>query len=496
MNWESCRPPTPRRASHDANHDVNHDWASRCQDVTAMMMSQISASQLPPLPEGVVDLTHDSRQVRPGWLFACVVGEHRDGHEFAARAVADGAAALLVERELPLAIPQLLVPNVRAAMGPIAAEIHAHPANQLTMVGITGTNGKTTTAHLMTVILSGARRRTATIGTLSGVRTTPEAPDLQRQLAAYVAEGIEAVVMEVSSHALALHRVAGCRFDVAVFTNLGTDHLDLHHTMEEYFRAKASLFDPHLTAVGVANIDDPHGQLLVDVANVPMHGFSIADAQHLAVAAHRLTFVWRGMPIDVPIGGRFNVGNVLAALTASEALGIDRADAAASLIDCPPVSGRFEFVSEPDGPVTVIVDYAHTPDGMVELLGAVRAVTHGGRVIVVFGCGGDRDPHKRPMMGAAAAEFADVVIVTSDNPRHENPHDIIAAIVAGADASGVHPIVEPDRRAAIALALELAETGDGVVIAGKGHETTQTIGDTSHAFDDRLVARELLGGAQ
>ncbi len=459
-----------------------------------MIMPQLNTSQLPPLPEGVVDLTHDSREIRPGWVFACVVGERRDGHEFAAQAVADGAAALLVERELPLAIPQMLVPNVRKAMGPIAAEIHGHPANHLTMVGITGTNGKTTTAHLMTAILSGARRRTATIGTLSGVRTTPEAPDLQRQLAALVAHDIEAVVMEVSSHALALDRVAGSRFDVSVFTNLGTDHLDLHHTMEEYFRAKASLFEPNLTAAGVANIDDPHGQLLVDVASVPMLGFSVADAQHLAVAAHRLTFVWRGMPIDVPIGGRFNVGNVLAALTASEVLGIDRADAAASLIDCPPVPGRFEFVSEPDGPVTVIVDYAHTPDGMVELLGAVRAVTHGGRVIVVFGCGGDRDAHKRPMMGSAAAEFADVVIVTSDNPRHENPHDIIAAIVGGAVASGVHPIVEPDRRAAIALALDLAERGDAVVVAGKGHETTQTIGDAAHAFDDRVVARELLGG--
>ena len=458
-----------------------------------MIMSQLNTSHLPPLPDGVVDLTHDSREVRPGWVFACVVGERSDGHEFAARAVADGAAALLVERELPLAIPQMLVPSVRAAMGPVAAEIHGHPANHLTMVGITGTNGKTTTAHLMTAILSGAGRRTATIGTLSGVRTTPEAPDLQRQLAAYVANDIEAVVMEVSSHALALHRVAGSRFDVSVFTNLGTDHLDLHHTMEEYFRAKASLFEPNLTIAGIANIDDPHGQLLVDVANVPMRGFSVADAQHLAVAAHRLTFVWRGMPIDVPIGGRFNVGNVLAALTASEVLGIDRADAAASLIDCPPVPGRFEFVSEPDGPVSVIVDYAHTPDGMVELLGAVRAVTHGGRVIVVFGCGGDRDAHKRPMMGAAAAEFADVVIVTTDNPRHENAHDIIAAVVDGAVASGVHPIVEPDRRAAIALALELAERGDAVVLAGKGHETTQTIGDASHPFDDRVVARELLG---
>ncbi|HUF97871.1 MAG TPA: UDP-N-acetylmuramoyl-L-alanyl-D-glutamate--2,6-diaminopimelate ligase [Ilumatobacter sp.] len=459
-----------------------------------MMMSKLF-SQLPPIPEGVVDVTHDSRAVRPGWLFACVVGEHRDGHDFAAQAVADGATALLVERELPVAVPQMVVPNVRAAMGTVAAEVHGGPASRLTMVGITGTNGKTTTAHLMTVILAGAGRRTATIGTLSGVRTTPEAPDLQRQLASYVADGVEAVVMEVSSHALALHRVNGARFDVSVFTNLGTDHLDLHHSMEEYFRAKATLFEPNLSAKGVANLDDPHGQLLVDVANVPMEGFSVADAQHLAVAAHRLTFVWRGMPIDLPIGGRFNVGNVLAALTASESLGIDRADAAASLIDCPPVPGRFEFVSDQDGPVSVIVDYAHTPDGLVELLGAVRAVTHGGRVIVVFGCGGDRDAHKRPMMGAAAAEFADVVIVTNDNPRHERPEDIIAAVVAGAVASGGAPVVEPDRRAAIARALEIADTGDAVVIAGKGHESTQTIGDMALPFDDRLVARELLGGA-
>ncbi len=458
-------------------------------------MAQLSPTPTPDLPDGVIDITHDSRAVQPGWAFACVVGEQRDGHDFAAQAVERGAVALLVERRLPLDVAQVVVPDVRAALGGVAARIHGNPASRLTMAGITGTNGKTTTAHLLSVILAGAGRRTATIGTLSGIRTTPEATDLQRQLAGYVSDGVEAVVMEVSSHALALHRVSGAHFDVAVFTNLGTDHLDLHRSMEEYFRAKASLFEPGLSDVGVANLDDPHGQLLVDLSNIPMRGFSMADAQHLAVAAHRLTFVWRGVPIDVPLGGRFNVGNVLAALSAGAALGVDPADAAASLIDCPTVPGRFEFVSDPDGPVSVIVDYAHTPDGLTELLGAVRAVTHGGRVIVVFGCGGDRDAHKRPLMGAAAGEHADTIVITSDNPRHEDPDAIIAAVVAGAVHSGAEPIVEPDRRAAIARALALAETGDAVVIAGKGHETTQTIGDIAQPFDDRVIARELLGGA-
>lgn len=454
------------------------------------------------LPPEVTDLTHDSRQVQPGFAFACVAGARADGHDFAPAAVAAGAAALVVQRPLPAEsvgnVPQLVVPDVRAAMGPLAAEIHGRPATRLTMVGVTGTNGKTTTTHLLAAILRHAGTDTRVIGTLSGVRTTPEAPDLQRQLAGYVADGAGAVVMEVSSHALTLHRVAGAHFDVAVFTNLGRDHLDLHATMEEYFRAKASLFTPGLTTLGVVNSDDIHGRLLRDAAPIPMVAFSEDDTTDLRVGAASSTLRWRGVDVVVPLGGRFNVANALAALTAAAELGVAPDVAAAGLAGAPAVPGRFETVSGPDAPFSVVVDYAHTPDGLAEVLGAARqvAAAHSGRVIVVFGCGGDRDADKRPLMGAAAAAHADVVVVTSDNPRSEDPLAIIAAAERGVRASpGFDPanlVTEPDRRAAIGTALAAARRGDLVVIAGKGHETYQTIGTTDHPFDDRAVARELL----
>jgi UDP-N-acetylmuramoyl-L-alanyl-D-glutamate--2,6-diaminopimelate ligase len=454
------------------------------------------------LPPDVVDLTHDSRQVAPGWAFACVVGTLADGHDYAEAAVHAGAAALVVERVLPVDrvgdVPQLVVPDVRAAMGDLAAEVHGHPATKLTTVGITGTNGKTTTTHFLASILRHTGVDTRLIGTLSGARTTPEAPDLQRQLAGYVDEGAHAVVMEVSSHALALHRVNGVRFDVAVFTNLGRDHLDLHESVEAYFRAKALLFTPSSSATAVVNRDDPYGQLLADVAAIPTVTFGRDDARDVVVTGDHLAFTWRNVRVDLPVGGRFNVANALAALTAAEQLGIAPATAVAGLGITPPVPGRFETVSPPGHAFTVVVDYAHTPDGLIELLGAAREVmpagsTGGGRVIVVFGCGGDRDPDKRPLMGAAAGEYADMVYVTSDNPRTEAPLAIIAAVVAGVRSIGsAEPRVEPDRRAAIAGALSAARPGDVVVIAGKGHETYQTIGTTDHPFDDRAVVRELL----
>ena len=449
------------------------------------------------LPPGVVDLTHDSRQVRPGWAFACVRGAHVDGHDFAADAVAAGAAALIVERPVEDVgdLPQLVVPDVRAAIGGLAAEVHGHPATRLTMVGVTGTNGKTTTTHLIAAILRHVGRDTRVIGTLSGTRTTPEAPDLQRQLAGFVADRAAAVVMEVSSHALALHRVDGTRFDVAVFTNLSRDHLDLHGSMEEYFRAKAQLFAPQLSLRGVANTDDVHGRLLVDVAAVPMTGFSADDITDVVVTADRIAFGWRDVDVQVPLGGRFNVANALAALTAAEQLGIAPADAAAGLASATPVPGRFETVSPSGAPFAVVVDYAHTPDGLVEVLAAARAVA-AGRVLVVFGCGGDRDADKRPLMGAAAGEHADMVVVTSDNPRTEDPLAIIAAAAEGVRAAGGEPLIEPDRRVAIGVALGAARPGDVVVIAGKGHEPYQTIGTVDHPFDDREVARQLLREVQ
>jgi UDP-N-acetylmuramoyl-L-alanyl-D-glutamate--2,6-diaminopimelate ligase len=464
------------------------------QELAEAIPPSLSVSVVGKATTDLIDFTHDSRQVRPGWGFACVPGGQVDGHDFAARAVELGAELLLVERELPLDVAQIVVSDVRRAMGPVAAAIHGHPAKKLRMIGITGTNGKTTTTHLLGSILQAAGCEQRQLGTLSGARTTPEAPDLQRRLAEFVEDGVDAVVMEVSSHALALHRVAGTRFDVSVFTNLGRDHLDLHESMESYFRAKASLFSPELTEIGVSNLDDPYGRLVLDVAAIEMVGFSHDDALDVGVGVDHHSFTWRGHPVVVPIGGRFNVMNTLAALTAAEALGIDIEAAVRGLAECPPVPGRFEVVSDPERhEFAVVVDYAHTPDGLNELLAAARTLADGANVIAVFGCGGDRDVEKRPMMGSVAAQNADIVVITSDNPRHEDPAAIIAAAAAGIDAEHRQEVLtEVDRRAAIAVALDTAQPGDVVVIAGKGHETTQTIGDDVRPFDDRVVARELL----
>jgi UDP-N-acetylmuramoyl-L-alanyl-D-glutamate--2,6-diaminopimelate ligase len=443
----------------------------------------------------VTDATHDSRDVRPGSVFLCVVGAHHDGHQFAAGAAAAGAVALVVQREVAVPVPQLVVRDVRAVMGRVASVVHGNPASRLRTVGITGTNGKTTTAHLVATILRGAGLDTRVQGTLSGARTTPEAPELQRLVAGYVADGADALVMEVSSHALALGRVEGMRFDAAVFTNLGRDHLDLHGSMEAYFRAKASLFMPDMSDVGITNLDDTHGRLLLDVAAIDMVGYALADASDVTVDALGVAFTWRGRHVEVPLGGHFNVMNALAALTCASVLGIDDDVAVAALAETPPVPGRFEVVTPSAHPFTVVVDYAHTPDGIVEVLTAARSIVPDGRVIIVFGCGGDRDVDKRPLMGAAASEHADLVVVTSDNPRHEDPQVIVDAALSGiaiTERERIH--VEVDRRAAIGYAIAAAHPGDIIVVAGKGHETTQTIGETVVPFDDRVVARELLAG--
>jgi UDP-N-acetylmuramoyl-L-alanyl-D-glutamate--2,6-diaminopimelate ligase len=446
----------------------------------------------------VAGMTHDSRQVRPGVLYAAVRGEHHDGHRFVGHAVAAGAAAVLVDHQTDVAVPQIVVDDTRLAMGPAAAAAYGHPSAALSVVGITGTNGKTTTAHLLAAILRASGRPTGVIGTLSGGHTTPEAPDLQARLAEFRDGGDRAVVMEVSSHALALHRVDGTRFAAAVFTNLGTDHLDLHHTVEEYFRAKASLFDPQLSAIGVTNVDDAHGRLLFDAAPIQMVPYGAADATdvEVGVSAHALT--WRGTRLHVGLGGAFNVMNTLAAATTASALGIDAATIARGLADVSPVPGRFERVETANGAargrsIDVIVDYAHTPDGLEQLIAAARRVDPDGRILLVFGCGGDRDHAKRPQMGAVAVRLADWVAVTSDNPRSEPPLAIIHDVLHGMlPAERAHVTVEPDRRAAIAAALAEARPGDLVLIAGKGHETTQTIGDEVIEFDDRAVVRELL----
>jgi UDP-N-acetylmuramoyl-L-alanyl-D-glutamate--2,6-diaminopimelate ligase len=442
-----------------------------------------------PASTDVAAITHDSRAVLPGSLFLCVRGAQVDGHAFAGDAVAAGASALLDERVMPLEVTQVVVPEVRSAMAPVAAAFYGHPSRALQVVGVTGTNGKTTTVHLLGAIFEAAGRRAGVIGTLTGERTTPEAPELQARLAAFRDDGATAVAMEVSSHALALHRADAVWFSVAVFTNLSQDHLDFHDTMEDYFAAKARLFEPTRAAVGVVNVDDPHGRLLFESAPVRMVAFSLAEAEDLRVEPTMSTFRWRGVDVRVGLGGRVNVANALAAATAAHELGIEPRDIGRGLSSAGPVPGRYQAVDAAQ-PFAVIVDYAHTPDGLEQLLRSVRETVRG-NVLVVFGAGGDRDRDKRPAMGEVVSRLADEAVLTSDNPRTEDPSTIIDAVRAGATRAGVLR-VEPDRRAAIAYALRRAGDGDVVIIAGKGHETVQQFGDHAVPFDDRVVAVEEL----
>jgi UDP-N-acetylmuramoyl-L-alanyl-D-glutamate--2,6-diaminopimelate ligase len=445
-----------------------------------------------PMDVHIRGVAHDSRSVRSGDLFCCLRGERTDGHRYAPLAVEAGAAAVLVERPLDLAVAQVLVDDARAAMAPLAAAFHGHPSAGMTVVGVTGTTGKTTTTHLLAAIFDHAGLPCGVIGTLTGMHTTPEAPDLQATLARFSAGGDRAVAMEVSSHALAQHRADATRFAVAVFTNLGQDHLDFHGTSEQYFAAKARLFTPALSARAVVNADDPYGRRLLATAAVPTVAYAMADAAGLAVGRLASTFSWRGQRIRLALGGRFNVLNALAAATAATEAGLTAADVAAGLAAAGAVPGRFEPV-DAGQPFTVVIDFAHTPESLSSVLRAAREVAGGKRVIVAFGCGGDRDPAKRPAMGAAAAGLADVVVVTSDNPRTEDPAAIIEDVITGVPTSSTaRAHSEIDRRSAIALALADARPGDVVVIAGKGHETTQTFADRVVDFDDRAVARQLL----
>jgi UDP-N-acetylmuramoyl-L-alanyl-D-glutamate--2,6-diaminopimelate ligase len=428
--------------------------------------------------------------VTPGALFCCIPGENVDGHDLAPRAAEAGAAALLVERTLDVALPQLLARSVRTAIGPVADAYWGHPSESLTVVGVTGTSGKTTTTHLLHAIFMEHGWSSSVLGTLSGPRTTPEAPDLQAHLAAERDAGRDVIAMEVSSHALAMGRVSATRFAVAVFTNLSHDHLDFHRDLDEYFEAKASLFTARYTDAAVVNLDDPRGVELARRDAVPTEGYSLDDATDLEVGATACRFRWRGHQVHLPLGGRFNVSNAIAAATAAARLGIPGATIAAGLGGAPPVPGRFEPVDEGQ-PFAVLVDYAHKPGALDGALAAAREAAHGGRVIVVVGAGGDRDASKRPEMGEVAARLADLVVLTSDNPRSEDPIAIIEEIRAGMPPTA-DVVVEPDRAAAIARAVDDARAGDVVVIAGKGHETVQIVGDQVIDLDDRAVARDAL----
>ena len=450
-------------------------------------------------------LAYDSRQAGPGTLFFCVPGEKRDGHEFAPQVVAAGAAALIVERELEVGVPQAVVADARAAMAPVAARFNGDPTAELRVAGVTGTNGKTTTAFLLREILEGSGTKCGLLGTVKQVvagveeevvRTTPEAIDLQATFRRMLAGGDRACAMEVSSHALVLHRADAIHFEVAIFTNLTQDHLDFHTDMEDYFLAKRKLFAELGPRTAIVNVDDPYGRRLAEEFECVTFSAEGGDADYsardVAFDAGGARFAVAEIELRTGLPGHFNVANALGAFAAARAMGVAAADAAAGLARAARVPGRFEPIDEGQG-FAVLVDYAHTPDSLENVLRAARRLT-AGRVIAVFGAGGDRDRDKRPKMGRAGAELSDLVIVTSDNPRSEEPAVIVAEVAAGAE-SAARLEVEVDRRAAIALALAQAEPGDTVVIAGKGHEQGQELeGGRKIPFDDREVAREELRG--
>jgi UDP-N-acetylmuramoyl-L-alanyl-D-glutamate--2,6-diaminopimelate ligase len=453
------------------------------------------------VPVEIRDLAYDARAVEPGSLFFCVPGTHADGHDFAPRAVEAGAAALVVERPLGLPVPQLVVESARAAMPVAADEFFGRPTEELQVAGVTGTNGKTTTAFLLYAILAAAARRPGLLGTIESrvggerrpaIRTTPEAIDLQRAFREMLDAGDRSAAVEATSHGSALGRLERVRFSALVFTNLTQDHLDFHGTLEDYFDAKRRLFTEARPPAAV-NVGDEHGRRLAEelrgrqeLVTFGLAGDAEIRADELDLGPRGARFRAGGIELETRLRGRFNVENVLGAVAAARLLGIDDDSIAYGVKELRGVPGRFEAVDEGQ-PFAVLVDYAHTPDSLENVLRTARDLAQN-RVICVFGCGGDRDRGKRPLMGRIATELADVAIVTSDNPRSEEPDAIIAEILAGAaDAE-----VEPDRREAIARAVESADEGDVVVIAGKGHEQGQQFADRTIPFDDREVAREAL----
>jgi len=452
-------------------------------------------------PVELVDLAYDARAAGPGSLFFCVPGTRADGHEFAADAIASGAVALVVERPLELDVPQLVVPSARAAMAVAADEFFGRPTEKLQVAGVTGTNGKTTTAFLLYAILAAAGRRPGLLGTIesrvggerrAAIRTTPEAIDLQREFREMLDAGDRSAAVEATSHGSALGRLDRVRFSALVFTNLTQDHLDFHGTLDAYFDAKRRLFTETRPPAAV-NVADEHGRRLADElrGQTELLTFGLADdaevrAEDLELGPRGARFRVGGIELETRLRGRFNVENVLGAVAAARLLEISDDAIAYGVKELRGVPGRFEAVDEGQ-PFAVLVDYAHTPDSLENVLRTARDLAQN-RVLCVFGCGGDRDRGKRPLMGRIATELADVAIVTSDNPRSEEPEAIIAEILEGAaDAE-----VEPDRREAIARAIGEAGEGDVVVIAGKGHEQGQQFADRTIPFDDREVAREAL----
>ncbi len=464
----------------------------------------------------VSSVTYDSRRAVPGSVFVALHGLKADGAAFVPQAVARGATLVVAETPGSAggAARWVVVSDARLALALLADAFYEHPSRRLPVVGVTGTNGKTTTAYLLASMLDAAGRKAGLLGTVAyrlgdeereASRTTPEAPDVQQLLDQMIKQGCRSAVMEVSSHALALKRVDGMRFAAGIFTNLTRDHLDFHEDMETYFQAKRRLFEMlPADAPGVINLDDPRGASLVEVAGTPVT-FAINQAADVTPGPLEMTL--GGLVFDVrtpggsiavqsPLVGRPNAYNILAAAATAMALNVPFAAVASGIRDLPGVPGRFEVVSSREDEVTVVVDYAHTDDALRNLLETARPLAPK-RLVTVFGCGGDRDRTKRPLMGMVAARLSDVVVITADNPRSEEPLRIIDEIMRGipagsqsARAPKVRTIV--DRREAIERAVELAEPGDVVLIAGKGHEKYQQIGDRVLPFDDGAMAREAL----
>jgi UDP-N-acetylmuramoyl-L-alanyl-D-glutamate--2,6-diaminopimelate ligase len=488
--------------------------AALLRDVTVIKMVQEQYGKHAVTHDVMVHgVRYDSRAVTPGDAFVALRGGTTDGHRHAAEAAAKGAAAVILEEDAAVAdaycahtgVTKIVVPDTRTALAVTAANFYGHPSRSLRVVGVTGTNGKTTTTHVIRTILEAAGERVGLIGTigyrigadhLPATHTTPEAPVLQELLARMVEEGCTSAVMEVSSHALALRRVHGLRFAAAAFTNLTQDHLDFHGSMDAYAKAKAMLFRSlDAGAVAVTNADDPAGSRMVEHTAAPVLRYGVnatadvrAENVRLGIDGTRLSIRRGTTTIDVATAliGRFNVQNLLAAWTVGVGLGIPDDVLRNGASSMKPVRGRFEQIAAPAG-WTAVIDYAHTPDALASCLSTIREIlppASGGRVITVFGCGGDRDRTKRPLMGAIAGRMSDITILTSDNPRSEDPLAIIREIRAGVDP-GALVEEEPDRRTAIRRAAGIARTGDVVLIAGKGHETVQITGDRRVHFDDR-----------
>lgn len=468
----------------------------------------------------IAGLAYDSRAVKKDFVFVCIKGTKQDGHSFIKQAFDRGAVAIVgdnaeILKGLPAGVGRVLVPDSRRALALMACEFEEHPSTDLMLIAVTGTNGKTTTSHLIGSMLREAGKKVGIIGTLGAIsergtidlgRTTPESVELQSQLTDYLDAGIDAVVMEASSHSLHLSRVEGCLFDAGVFTNLTQDHLDFHTSLDDYFQAKALLFTRYAESSAVekpfgavVNVDDHFGRTLAELCPYPVVTYGVESeanvvAEGIEIAPTGATFVVRTATgrtrVNLKLTGRFNVYNALAAFGVGELKGIDPETIRRGLESVVSMPGRLEMIHEGQD-FSVAVDYAHTPDGLVNVIATAREFTPG-RLIVLFGCGGDRDKSKRPQMGAVASSFADICVITSDNPRSEDPEAILEDIKAGTSEGKAVCITEIDRHKAIENALKLARRGDFVLLAGKGHETYQIFKDRTIQFDDREVARHVL----